>query len=183
MSNGRKYEVYVNGVHYGQPPQPTQKSDHPYYAEYNQPLAYGQQLPAYGQQSPPAYGQQQPPAYGQQSPTYGQQSPTYGKQHTTYGYPMSTSTNVVVTNTVATPVVIHRGKDWLVPAVLSCLFCFWPTGICAIIAAVNARTRYDVGDHAGGESRDRWAKILTLTSLGVGLVSIIQLLVLYFTGW
>ncbi|XP_056013135.1 AT-rich interactive domain-containing protein 1A-like isoform X7 [Ostrea edulis] len=131
----------LNGVHYGQPPQPTQKSDHPYYAEYNQPLAYGQQLPAYGQQSPPAYGQQQPPAYGQQSPTYGQQSPTYGKQHTTYGYPMSTSTNVV------------------------------------------ARTRYDVGDHAGGESRDRWAKILTLTSLGVGLVSIIQLLVLYFTGW
>ncbi|XP_056013123.1 uncharacterized protein LOC125646830 isoform X3 [Ostrea edulis] len=95
MSSGHKYEVDVNGVHYGQPPQPTQKSDHPYYAEYNQPLAYGQQLPAYGQQSPPAYGQQQPPAYGQQSPTYGQQSPTYGKQHTTYGYPMSTSTNVV----------------------------------------------------------------------------------------
>ncbi|XP_056013130.1 proline-rich transmembrane protein 2-like isoform X6 [Ostrea edulis] len=153
MSSGHKYEVDANGVPHGQPPEPTQKSDDPYNAGYNQPSAYGQQPPAYGQ------------------------------QHTTYGYPISTSTNVVVTNNVATPVVIHRGSDWLVPAVLSCLFCFWPTGICAIMAAVNARIRYEVGDHAGGQSSATRAMILTLISLGVGLVYISLLAVMYFTVW
>ena len=26
-------------------------------------------------------------------------------------------------------------RDWMTPAVLACLCCFWPTGICAIMSA------------------------------------------------
>lgn len=28
-------------------------------------------------------------------------------------------------------------QEWMVPAVLACFFCFWPTGIIAILAAVK----------------------------------------------
>ena len=31
--------------------------------------------------------------------------------------------------------VAQRPRDWIVPAVLACLCCFWPTGICAIYYA------------------------------------------------
>ena len=37
--------------------------------------------------------------------------------------------------TVTTPVE----RDWTIPAVLATMFCFCPTGICAIIAAWNVR--------------------------------------------
>ncbi|XP_056000086.1 uncharacterized protein LOC125646852 [Ostrea edulis] len=109
--------------------------------------------------------------------------PAFGQQPITNGFPISNSTNVVASNNVATPVVIYRGRDWLVPAVLSCLFCFWPAGLCAIVAAVNARSRYEVGDHVGGQSSATTAKILTLISFGVGLVYLILLAVMYFTVW
>ncbi|XP_061196964.1 proline-rich transmembrane protein 1-like isoform X3 [Saccostrea echinata] len=120
-------------------------------------------------QNPYNAGYNQPPAYGQQQPAG-------------YGFPMTTnsSTNVVVTNAPA-PIVVAapRGNDWLVPAILSCFFCFWPTGICAIVAAVNARARFDVGDYEGGRSSASWAKGLTLTSLGVGILSVIIIIILY----
>lgn len=34
-----------------------------------------------------------------------------------------------------------QARDWMVPAVLSCLCCFWPTGICAIMAANNVNIK------------------------------------------
>lgn len=43
-----------------------------------------------------------------------------------------------VTQPGAVPVVVNPvppTKDWMVPAVLTCLCCFWPTGIFAIMAA------------------------------------------------
>ncbi|XP_062607895.1 transmembrane protein 233-like [Saccostrea cucullata] len=113
---------------------------------------------------------------------YNQPPPAYGQQQAAgYGFPMtSSSTNVVVNNTAA-PIVVAapRGYDWLVPAIFSCLCCFWPTGICAIIAAVNARARFDVGDYEGGRSSAGVAKWLTLTSLGLGVVAVVVVIVLY----
>lgn len=32
-------------------------------------------------------------------------------------------------------------QNWTIPAILSCVFCFWPTGIGAIIAANNVSTK------------------------------------------
>ncbi|XP_061180252.1 proline-rich transmembrane protein 1-like [Saccostrea echinata] len=111
-----------------------------------------------------AYGQQQPVGYGSMS--------------------SNTSTNVVVTSAPTYIVVAApRGNDWLVPAILSCLCCFWPTGICAITAAVNARARFDVGDYEGGRSSASLAKGLTFTSLGVGILSAVVFIVLYVVLW
>ncbi|XP_061197438.1 proline-rich transmembrane protein 1-like isoform X2 [Saccostrea echinata] len=111
-----------------------------------------------------------------QLPTYEQQQPS------AYGYPMTrSSTNVIVTNAPAPHVVAaRRGNDWLVPAVLSCLCCFWPTGICAIVAASNARSRFDEGDYEGGQSSANSAKRLTLISLGLGILSLAAYIILKF---
>uniref|UniRef100_K1QET5 Proline-rich transmembrane protein 1 n=1 Tax=Magallana gigas TaxID=29159 RepID=K1QET5_MAGGI len=55
------------------------------------------------------------------------------------------------------PTVVNRAqyRDWMAPAVLSCLCCFWPTGICAIIAASNANQAAEAGDVIEAERQSR----------------------------
>ncbi|XP_062607894.1 transmembrane protein 233-like isoform X2 [Saccostrea cucullata] len=112
------------------------------------------------------------------------QLPAYDQQQSagfTSGFPTTNPSSNVITS-APTPIVVvapPRGNDWLVPAIFSCLCCFWPTGICAIIAAVNARSLFDVGDYDGGRSSAGVAKWLTLTSLGIGLICVVILIALF----
>ncbi|XP_062570884.1 uncharacterized protein LOC134232902 [Saccostrea cucullata] len=132
--------------------------------QYNQPHPHPQ---SYGQGPPPQYGQQYAPQYAQ---------------------PMhhSTSNVTVVTAglqpTVVVPVNITE-RDWTVPAILATLFCFLPTGICAIIAAVNARSLFQAGDHEGGRASNAWARGLTITSIVLGTVLISIIIGLYIWVW
>lgn len=51
---------------------------------------------------------------------------------------------VQITQPGVVPMDVKRApqaRDWMVPAVLSCLCCFWPTGICAIMAANNVNIK------------------------------------------
>ncbi|XP_062585144.1 transmembrane protein 233-like [Saccostrea cucullata] len=96
------------------------------------------------------------------------------QQPSGYSYPLTrTSANIVV-NSAPTPRVIaaQRERDWLGPAVFACLCCFWPVGLCATNAAVNARSRYDEGDYENEREYSRSAKQLTLISLVLGILCI-----------
>jgi hypothetical protein len=47
----------------------------------------------------------------------------------------------------AAPAVVvpaNTEKDWTVPAIIATIFCFFPTGLCAIIAAVNVNILFMV---------------------------------------
>jgi len=122
----------------GHEPQP----GHP--QEYGQqeypPQAYGQQ-PGYPQE----YGQQ---GYGQQP--YGQQGyppQAYGQQP--YGQPGGYAP--------AGP----PPDNYLIWAILATLFCFWPTGIVAIVKSANVNSRWAVGDVQGAMDASRSAKTWT----------------------
>ncbi|XP_062600111.1 trafficking regulator of GLUT4 1-like isoform X5 [Saccostrea cucullata] len=107
------------------------------------------------------------------------------KQPSGSSYPMSrTSANIIV-NSASTPrdVAAERESDWLVPAIFACLCCFWPVGVCAINAAVNARSRYDEGDYENGRSYSRSAKQLTLISLVLGILSITAFILYHTVDW
>lgn len=51
--------------------------------------------------------------------------------------------------------------NYLVWAILSTVFCFWPTGIVAIVNAANVNSRWAVGDvqgaHQAAQSAKTWA--------------------------
>ncbi|XP_061194347.1 uncharacterized protein LOC133202525 [Saccostrea echinata] len=134
------------------------------------------------QQYPPQYGQVPPSQYGQVPPSqYGQQ---YAPQ---YSQPMHhSSSNVTVVTAGIQPTVVipvNTERDWTVPAILATLFCFLPTGICAIIAAVNARSQFLAGDLEGGRTSNAWARGLTITSIVLGTVLISIIIALYIWVW
>ncbi|XP_011452862.3 proline-rich transmembrane protein 1 [Magallana gigas] len=71
--------------------------------------------------------------------------------------------------------VINRApvaQNWMVPAVLTCLCCFWPTGICAILAASNANQAAANGDVIEAEKQSRKARSYVTVSLVIGTILI-----------
>nr|XP_011412627.3 proline rich transmembrane protein 1B [Crassostrea gigas] len=173
MASGNKYEVDPSNAGYDQTPKQTGPNPNQYNAGYNQPPPYVQQPGGYAQY---------PAGYAQHPTGYAQQPTGYAQQPTGFGH--HTNNTVVVTNNAPGPVIIAappRGNDWLVPAILSFFFCCPLVGICAIVAAVNARSNYDCGDTSGGRSSASWAKGLTLTSIGIGVACYILIIVLYAT--
>ncbi|CAC5385723.1 unnamed protein product [Mytilus coruscus] len=71
------------------------------------------------------------------------QTQHYGKQ-LMYGDQEQT---VVVAQPVPSTMIVTTAEprpfNWLIPAILACLCCFWPTGICAIVAACNSNKAAD----------------------------------------
>jgi hypothetical protein len=61
-------------------------------------------------------------------------------------------------------------QNWLVPAILSTVFCCWPLGIPAIIFAAKVNEQLARGDVAGAEESSRKARLFTLLSVGAILV-------------
>ncbi|XP_034333582.2 proline-rich transmembrane protein 1 isoform X4 [Magallana gigas] len=68
--------------------------------------------------------------------------------------------------------------NWMGPAVLACLCCFWPTGICAIIAASNANEAAAYGDVLEAERQSRRARSYVTTSFLIG-ITLIAIVVVY----
>nr|XP_022287689.1 proline-rich transmembrane protein 1-like [Crassostrea virginica] len=64
--------------------------------------------------------------------------------------------------------VPHR--DWMTPAVLACLCCFWPTGICAIMSASKANDAAARGDVAEAQRLSRTARGLVIASFVLGII-------------
>ncbi|XP_014033104.1 proline-rich transmembrane protein 1 isoform X2 [Salmo salar] len=63
--------------------------------------------------------------------------------------------------------------DYLPIAVLTTVCCFWPTGIIAIIKAVQVRTAVARGDMVTAEIASREARNFSFISLAVGIASIV----------
>ena len=60
-------------------------------------------------------------------------------------------------------------QTYLVPAILVTLFCFFPTGIAAIVYATQVSSKRDAGDYTGAARASKHARMWTLISLAVGV--------------
>lgn len=110
---------------------------------------------------------------GNQYPSVGG-TPYPGNQY----QPQCTPQDQVMVPLVTQPgaMVINRApvtQNWMVPAVLTCLCCFWPTGICAIIAASNANQAAANGDVIEAEKQSRTARSYVTASFVIGIIMII----------
>lgn len=118
--------------------------------------------------------------YGQNAPP-----PGYAPQYPQQMHQSSSNVTVVTAGGFQpAPVIVNvPERDWTVPAVMATLFCFFPTGICAIIAAVNARSQFLAGDTAGARSSNAWARGLTFASIGFGIGWIGIVIAMYIWVW
>ncbi|XP_078313162.1 uncharacterized protein LOC144619399 [Crassostrea virginica] len=130
-------------------------------------MAYKPQYPE--TTSAPQNGSPYPPQTQQDPP----QTQQYPQQTQYYPQQIQQSSNnlTVVTPGRYQPAIDTTpvARDWTVPAVLA-LFCFFPTGICAIITAVKARNKYLSGDTEGGRRSSILTRRLFLISVILGLV-------------
>jgi glycerol uptake facilitator-like aquaporin len=84
--------------------------------------------------------------------------------------------------TCTTPLVVRMQSppnDYLCFVIFTCLFCFWPTAIVALIYSNKVNDRYNAGDHVGAMQSSRkasqWAKI----SLMIGLIPYLLCIALF----
>lgn len=105
------------------------------------------------QQQPPP-----PPSFNQQPPYYG---PSYGQPRPTVGQP-----NLFGAYTQDVP-------NYLVPAILSTIFCCVPAGIVAIVYAAQVNGKKQVGDFAGAAAASSKAQTWCWVSFGLGLIVVV----------
>ena len=148
-------------------------------AQYGQQQHQGDGQPPQGYSQPAAYqpvhqDYAQPQGYGQQGyqPQGYQQPHQYGKQPAYGGQPQQ---HIVIAEPAPTVIVDYqpRPTNYLIPAIFACLCCFWPTGICAIIAANNANSAADSGDMAHAEEKTRTARNMIIVTVVLGVICII----------
>ncbi|XP_063401474.1 proline-rich transmembrane protein 1-like [Mytilus trossulus] len=146
---------------------------------YSQPQGYGQPPPPQGyshasgyQPVPQGYAQQGYPQQGYpQTQQYGKQ-PMYGGQGQTIVVSQPVPSTMIVTTAQSRP------SNWLIPAILACLCCFWPTGICAIVAACNSNSAADSGNMRSAEQSARTARNLTILTVVLGVICVVVIIVL-----
>ncbi|XP_063398558.1 putative transmembrane protein DDB_G0267530 isoform X2 [Mytilus trossulus] len=167
--------------------QPPPYPDNPQ-QNYGQPYPPGQ---GYGQpvtQPPQGYGQPQQ-GYGQPPQGYGEPPKGYGQPQQGYGPPQGYSSpqgygmqqqqqqsTVIVTNQPQQMVVHVRPTNYLIPAIFACL-CFWPIGICALIAANDANRAANDGDYAFAETKARNARNFVIAAFVTGIICYVIVIV------
>jgi hypothetical protein len=73
-------------------------------------------------------------------------------------------------------------NDHMVFSVLTCLFCFWPTSIIALIYSCEVNDRYNAGDHVGAMESSRKASQWGKISFLIGLISYVLVVVFCCVG-
>ncbi|KAL4229945.1 hypothetical protein ACF0H5_010336 [Mactra antiquata] len=162
---------------------PEQPGNTPGYPPPNQP-GYPPQAgyPAQpGYQAQPGYPPPQagyPPA-GNQPPQQGYPGQYGQPQYAPQGQPYTTQ-QVIVSQPghAGTIIVQSRPPDYMIPSVLACLFCFCPTGLCAIYYASQANTMARDGDMAMAQRYSNQARNLMIASVVIGIAWIILVVVL-----
>lgn len=157
--------------------------------ENHNQLVVGQYVDTHYQPSPgpqhESYQFQQPA--GPQHPGYKFQPPPMGAQFSSCQYhPISGNTGqqpmtVVLTQPGPAPFVISPvppQQEWMVPAVLACFFCFWPTGIIAIIAASRARSAAANGDAIEAQAQTVRARKYVIVSIVLGIVIYVFIIII-----
>lgn len=73
-------------------------------------------------------------------------------------------TNLVVVN--------EHPTDLTIPAVLACLCCCWPVGLCAICFACKAKDSFDTGNIEEGNRNQHRALLFIVSSVILGIIAI-----------
>ncbi|XP_069113260.1 trafficking regulator of GLUT4 1-like isoform X3 [Argopecten irradians] len=76
-------------------------------------------------------------------------------------------------------------SDYMILSVLTCLFCSWPTGCCAIFASCETKNRIMNGDVEGARRSSRTALLLNILTIviGIGLIIFLSLYAIYRFEW
>ena len=61
-------------------------------------------------------------------------------------------------------------RDWLIPSILTIIFCAWPLGIPALIFAVKANASKKRGDMAAAADQASKARLFVILSVVIGIV-------------
>ncbi|KAL3875106.1 hypothetical protein ACJMK2_038040 [Sinanodonta woodiana] len=125
-----------------------------------------------------AYGQQWPPQVVTTQGTFVPSQPQVYQVYQEPGYPAVVTAQMNVPQVVPGTVVVvdtDRPPDRTVLAWLVCLFCFWPTGIFAIIYANQAKAEMDKNV---AMTKARQAQTFIIISLIVGLIMYIFIIIL-----
>ena len=125
------------------------------------------------QQPPPppsSFDQPSPSSWPAAPPSQGPQSATAWKAATGYGQqqqpPAANQSNLFGAYTQDVP-------NYLVPAILSTIFCCVPAGIVAIIYAAQVNSKKQAGDLGGAADASGKAQTWCWVSFGLGLIVII----------
>ncbi len=73
-------------------------------------------------------------------------------------------------------------NNYLVPAILTTVFCCLPAGIAAIVYAAQVNGKVQAGDLAGAQAAAKNAKMWSWISFGVGFVVVALYLLLVVVG-
>ncbi|XP_059825219.1 proline-rich transmembrane protein 1-like [Hypanus sabinus] len=122
-----------------------------------------------------SYTAQPPPGYAIQLQPYTTLIPVYpiGNPRQPYlpGYlgiaPNGTQSRIRILNPQRSP------HDYLPIAVLTTICCFWPTGIFAIIKALETRAAVSRGDYLSAQISSRQARNYSFISLAVGISAMV----------
>ena len=140
------------------------------------PSSFDQPPPPYGKPAPPPYGWQQPssplgqppqPGYGQPPQPYGQMPPGYA--------PPASNQELFGAYTQDIP-------NYMVPAILSTIFCCVPLGIVSIIYASQVNNKKQIGDLAGAAEASGKAQTWFWVAFGLGLIGIILNVIVAIAG-
>lgn len=61
-------------------------------------------------------------------------------------------------------------RDWLIPSILSIIFCAWPLGIPALIFAIKANGSKKRGDMGAAAQQAKTARLFVILSVVLGIV-------------
>lgn len=61
-------------------------------------------------------------------------------------------------------------RDWLIPSILTIIFCAWPLGIPALIFAIKANGSKKRGDMATAAQQAKTARLFVILSVVLGIV-------------
>ena len=70
-------------------------------------------------------------------------------------------------------------QNYLIPAILSTVFCCLPLGVVSIIFATQVNTKVAAGDIAGAMESSRKAKMFMFIAIGLGVLSIVCAVVIW----
>lgn len=110
--------------------------------------------PLQQQPPPPPSFNQQPPYYGPPPQGYGQTRPPVGQSNLFGAYTQDV-------------------PNYLVPAILSTIFCCVPAGIVAIVYAAQVNSKKQLGDFGGAAEASSKAQTWCWVSFGLGLIVIV----------
>jgi hypothetical protein len=72
--------------------------------------------------------------------------------------------------------------NYLVPAILTTIFCCLPLGVVSIIFATQVNSKYQAGDIAGAEEASKKAKMFAMIAARIGAVVIVLAIIINVLG-